>query len=108
VAKSAKEKCLVLYIDESAHDCLRIQMAVGGSEGVQPVRNLSDPEQLLASLQDTSNETDPVNFTMSDLLDLDVSNRDKPGFEVLNWLQTQPFQNVLVMVLASSEWRRHH
>ena len=103
MAKLAKERYMVLMVDDSDDDCLLIKMAVGRAERLHFIGSVSDGEELVEYLSGTGKFADRVQFPLPDLLLLDLMMPRKNGFEVLKWLQTQPFNDMLVVVLSGSE-----
>ena len=94
---------MVLMVDDSEDDCLLIKMAVGRAERLHFIGSISDGEELVEYLSGTGKFADRVQFPLPDLLLLDLMMPRKNGFEVLKWLQTQPFEDMLVVVLSGSE-----
>jgi CheY-like chemotaxis protein len=102
MAKLSKEKYLILMVDDSADDCLLIRMAVGNAGRLHFIGSVSDGEELMAYLQGSGQYSDRIRFPIPDLLLLDLMMPRKNGFEVLKWLQTQPFEDMIVVVLSGS------
>src|SRR5438552_4753886 len=94
---------MVLMVDDSEDDCLLIKMAVGRAERLHFIGSISDGEELVEYLSGTGKFADRVQFPLPDLLLLDLMMQRKNGFEVLKWLQTQPFEDMVVIVLSGSE-----
>lgn len=106
MAKLAKEKYLVLMVDDSADDCLLIKMAIGKADRLRFIGSVSDGEELVSYLTGKEEYGDRQRYPLPDMLLLDLKMPRKNGFEVLEWLQSQPFENMTVVVLSGSE--QHH
>ena len=103
MAKLSKERYLILMVDDSEDDCLLIKMAVGSAERLHFIGCVSDGEELVAYLQGHGLYGDRIKFPLPDLLLLDLMMPRKNGFEVLEWLQSQPFEDMVVVVLSGSD-----
>src|SRR6266404_930841 len=102
MAKLSKEKYLVLMVDDSEDDCLLIKIALGKAERLSFIGSVADGEELVAYFQGEGEYADRVAFPLPDLLLLDLVMPRKNGFEVLEWLQTQPFEDMIVVVLSGA------
>ena len=103
MAKLSKEKYLVLMVDDSADDCRSIKMALGQADRLNFIGSITDGDELVAYLQGDGPYADRVRFPIPDLLLLDLMMPRKNGFEVLEWLQSQPFDNMIVVALSGSD-----
>jgi CheY-like chemotaxis protein len=103
MAKLSKEKYLVLMVDDSEDDCLLIKMAVGKAERLSFIGSVADGDELVAYFQGEGEFADRVKFPLPDLLLLDLMMPRKNGFEVLEWMQSQPFDDMIVVVLTGSD-----
>jgi CheY-like chemotaxis protein len=100
MAKLAKEKFLVLLVDDAGSDCLSIQLPEAQGRHLSFMGNMSDGHDLIACLRKTA-EAERVPVLLSDLLLLGLLLPRKDGFEVLRWLQSQPFEGLTVVVLQN-------
>ena len=105
MAKRSKEKYLVLMVDDSEDDCLLIKMALGKADRLSFIGSVSDGEELVAYFEGQGPYRDRTRFPLPDLLMLDLMMPRKNGFEVLQWLQSQPFDDMVVVVLSGSDER---
>ena len=103
MAKLSKEKYLVLMVDDSEDDSLLIKIAMSKADRLNFIGCLADGEELVAYFQGEGEYADRVKFPLPDLLLLDLMMPRKNGFEVLEWLQSQPFDDMIVVVLSGSE-----
>src|ERR1041384_2088196 len=105
MAKLAKEKYLVLMVDDSEDDCLLIKMAIGRADRLHFIGSVSDGEELVSYLTGKEQYAAGSRYPLPDMLLLDLKMPRKNGFEVLEWLQSQPIQDMTVVVLSGSEQR---
>jgi CheY-like chemotaxis protein len=103
MAKLSNEKYLVLMVDDSEDDCLLIRRALGKADRLRFIGSVSDGEELVSYLTGKDEYSDRQRFPLPDMLLLDLKMPRKNGFEVLEWLQSQPFENIVVVVLSGSE-----
>ncbi len=105
MAKLSSEKYLVLMVDDSEDDCVLIKRAIGKADRLRYTGSVSDGEELVSYLSGKDDYGDRQRFPLPDMLLLDLKMPRKNGFEVLEWLQSQPFENMVVVVLSGSEQR---
>jgi len=105
MAKLAKEKYLVLMVDDSEDDCLLIKMAIGKADRLRFIGSVSDGEELVSYLSGKEQYADRQRYPLPDMLLLDLKMPRKNGFEVLQWLQSQPIEDMTVVVLSGSDQR---
>jgi CheY-like chemotaxis protein len=103
MAKKATEKFLVLMVDDSDNDCLMIQMAMSEAERLRFIGSVPNGEEVMAYMKGAGKYSDRNNFPMPDMMLLDLNMPRKSGFEVLEWLKSQPFDDMVVVVLSGSE-----
>jgi CheY-like chemotaxis protein len=103
VARLAKEKYLVLMVDDSEDDCLLIKMAVSKAQRLSFIGSVSDGEEVVSYLNGEGKYADREKFPVPDMLLLDLMMPRKNGFEVLEWLRQQPFDDMVVVVLSGSD-----
>jgi CheY-like chemotaxis protein len=103
MAKKATEKFLVLMVDDSDDDCLMIQMAMSEAERLRFIGSVPNGEEVMAYMKGAGKYSDRNHFPMPDMMLLDLNMPRKSGFEVLEWLKSQPFDDMVVVVLSGSE-----
>src|SRR5215468_4192600 len=101
MAKLSKEKYLILIVEDS-ENCRLIRIAMSDAGRVQFIGCVSDEKELVACLQGRGKFADQVRLPIFDLLSLELLAPRSTGFEVLDWLQTQPFDDLIVVVLSGA------
>jgi len=104
MAKLSKEKYMVLSVDDSAGDPLSIRMAVGKSDRLNFLGSVSDGKELVAYLQGAGKYADRERFPVPEPMFFDWSVRRDEGVKVLEWLQNQPFDDTIVVVLSGPSY----
>src|SRR5437588_6873838 len=102
MAKRAKEKYLVLMVDDSEDDCLLIQMALRQAERLRFIGSVPDGEEVVAYLKGSGKYADREQYPVPDMMLLDLKMPRKTGFEDLEWLNSQTFDDMDVMVVTGS------
>jgi len=90
-------------VDDSEDDCLLLKMAVSRTERLHFIGSVSDGEEVVAYLNGTGKYADREEYPLPDMLLLDLMMPRKTGFEVLDWLRQQPFEDMVVVVLSGSD-----
>src|SRR5262249_49374578 len=102
-----KENFLVLMADDSEGDRMLFKHALGRADRLQLIGELTDGQQVVAYLKGTGAFANRAEFPVPDLLLLDLKMPRKDGFEVLEWLRTQSFDKMIVVVLTDSMHPEH-
>ncbi len=97
MASLSKDRYLVLFVDDSRPDCLFVRLAVGESERLNFIGDVCNSTDSMTSVQGA--EEPSVKIPWADLLQMDFLMPRRRGVEVLDWLQSQPFKDLVVMVL---------
>jgi len=103
MAKLSEEKFLVLMVDDSEDDCLLLKMALSRTDRLNFVGSLSDGEELVSYLTGKEKYSNRDQYPVPDMLLLDLMMPRKNGFEVLEWLRGQSFEEMVVVVLSGSD-----
>lgn len=102
MARLSKEKYLLLVVNDAAEDCLLINVAMGGSDRLHFIGKVWEEEDLVTPVPGEGVETGSVRLGLPELLQFSFMVPRTKGMEVLEWLQNQPFQDMIVMVLSNS------
>ena len=103
MARSHKSKYLVLLADDSEDDGLLLEMAFGRLDRLRLLARMGDGEQTIAYLNGDGKYADRRKYPFPDLLLLDLKMPRMDGFQVLEWLKTHPFPDLVVSVLSGSD-----
>lgn len=103
MARAQKAQYLVLLADDSEEDGLLLEMAFGGLERLRLLPRMADGHQTIAYLNGDGKYADRRKYPFPDLLLLDLKMPRMDGFEVLEWLKTHPFPELVVSVLSGSD-----
>lgn len=105
MARADIAEVLVLAADDSADDYALIEHGFRKMERIRLIGRVGDGAEVMAYLNGEGKYTDRQLFPFPDLLLLDLKMPGIDGFEVLRWLQTQSFPELVVIVLSGSERR---
>jgi DNA-binding NarL/FixJ family response regulator len=95
--------CRIVIADDSEDDLFLFRRALKRiSVPLELLAELSDGEQVLAYLKGQGYYADRDRFPLPNLLILDIKMPRTNGLEVLEWLQTQHFPGMKVIMLSSS------
>jgi two-component system response regulator len=98
------QKCIysVLLADDSDNDRFLMRRALRNHPRLTVVGEVCDGTEVIEYLSRSRACKDAWKYPFPDLLLLDLKMQFKNGFEVLQWLQTQKFKELLVVVLSGS------
>src|SRR3974390_1629721 len=97
-----KKKCAILLADDSEDDRFFIRKAIGQNPRFVLVGEVQDGEEAIAYLSGKGNYGKRAEHPFPDVLLLDLKMPRKTGHEVLQWLQTQSFEQLRVIVVSGS------
>ena len=103
----AKDVYFVLIADDSADDRFLLKTAMRHTSRLQVIGEVADGEEVIAYLKGEGDFADRKRFPLPDLLLLDLKMPQTDGFEVLEWLGTQSFEGLSVVVLTDSVQTDH-
>jgi CheY-like chemotaxis protein len=98
----SKEKYRVLLVDDSDADRYFLRRALRDNERLGVVAEVEDGDEAIAYLRGDGRFNDRQKFPFPDLVILDLKMPRITGYEVLEWLQTQSFDELRVAVLSGS------
>jgi CheY-like chemotaxis protein len=92
----------VILLAEDSQDDVTLFLKVMRKSGLNnPVALVRDGEEAIAYLKGAGEFADREKFPMPEILMLDLKMPKMNGFQVLEWIQTQPhLKNLLVVVLS--------
>src|SRR5256885_5222922 len=103
MARAQKTQYLVLLADDSEDDGLLLEMAFGGLDRLRLLPRMGDGHQTIAYLNGDGKYADRRKYPFPDLLLLDLKMPRMDGFQVLEWLRSHPFPDLVVSVLSGSD-----
>lgn len=94
----------VLVIEDEQNDVLLLQRAFKKSNVVNPLRLIEDGETAMAYLSGSGEYSDRGRFPLPIVVLLDIKLPRMSGFEILEWIKSQPdLSSIPVVVLTSSK-----
>jgi CheY-like chemotaxis protein len=97
-----KETYAVLLVDDSEDDRLFLRLALRNNPRLVIVAEVCDGEDAISYLSGQGQFYDRERFPIPDVMLLDLKMPRKTGYDVLKWLQTQAFQDLVVIVISGS------
>jgi CheY-like chemotaxis protein len=102
VSKNQKETYRVLVVDDSDDDRFFLRRSIQSDSRLTIVAEVCNGEDAIAYLSGRTVFSDREKFPFPDLMLLDLKMPRKNGYEVLQWLRTQKFERLVVVVLSGS------
>lgn len=107
MSTDANEPYRVLVADDSADDRFLLKQAMARTKQMVIIAEASTGVEAINYLKGHAPYDDRTKHPLPHLLLLDLKMPLKDGFAVLEWLRTQAFQELLVVVLTDSMWPEH-
>jgi CheY-like chemotaxis protein len=100
----SKDQPVILIADDSENDVMMLRRAFVQSGVEVPMQVVNDGEEAIAYLNGDGGFANRDEFPLPDLLLLDLKMPRKNGFDVLEWIRSQPtLAQMRVVVLTSSD-----
>lgn len=101
---AGRDQPVVLIAEDNENDVAMLRRAFRQASITAPIQYVSDGEQAIAYLKGEGKFGRRAEFPLPDLLLMDLKMPRKNGFDVLEWLRTQPsLSHLRVVVLTTSE-----
>lgn len=101
---SSHKQKIILVAEDNEDDVVLLQRAFRQARLTHPIRVVEDGAEAIAYLQGERQFADRTQYPMPDLLLLDLKMPNKDGFEVMEWIRTQPaLRHLFIVVVATSE-----
>jgi CheY-like chemotaxis protein len=98
------EDMVILLVEDREDDVILIRRALLQAKIHNPFFVVGDGEQALSYLQGLGKYADRAQFPLPDLVLLDLKLPRVDGFEILQWVRSQPaFKTLRIIVLTSSQ-----
>jgi CheY-like chemotaxis protein len=100
-------KATILLVEDEPSDVFLMKRALKSAQIPNPLQVARDGQEAIHYLSGVDKFADRTQFPIPSIIFLDLKLPYKNGFEVLNWIRTQPhLETTLVMVLTSSSEER--
>ena len=97
------ERQTILLVDDSENDLALMGMAFKKAEFNNPLQEVHNGEEAIAYLKGEGPYSDRNKFPLPAVMLLDLNMPMKNGFDVLDWVRTQPaFQRLSITILTAS------
>jgi CheY-like chemotaxis protein len=100
-------KYKVLVADDSVEDQQITQFVLRNDPHFQISTCVSNGDQVIAYFKGWYAFADRVRYPLPDILLLDMDMPYRDGFEVLRWLKSHPQDNLITVMLTSSDLEEH-
>ena len=98
-------KATLLYVEDDENDLLFLKRALEKSGSSFLLQHVGDGRAAMAYLSGSKPYADQEQFPVPDLVLLDINLPLVSGFEVLQWLRSQPRFHTLPVIIFSSSGR---
>jgi len=102
MARPQNNAYTILIADDSDDDRFFLRKAIERFPRFKIIGEVTDGQEAISYLSGQADFADRRKYPLPDLLLLDLKMPRKNGFEVLQWLRTQSFPALLVVVLSGS------
>ncbi|HEX3720755.1 MAG TPA: response regulator [Verrucomicrobiae bacterium] len=93
----------ILLVDDSDNDLDLMRIAFGKAKFTNPLQAVHNGEEAIAYLKGEGVYSDRSQYPLPAVILLDLNMPRKSGFDVLNWVRTQPkLKRVCIIILTAS------
>src|ERR1700679_3895436 len=93
---------VILLVEDDPNDVFLMQRALKRAEITNPLQVATDGQQAIDYLSGTGKFSDRTQYPLPDLIFLDLKLPYKSGFDVLEWIRSQPaLASTSVIILTS-------
>jgi CheY-like chemotaxis protein len=97
-----KKESTILLVDDSEDDRLFMRRALRKNPQLTIIWEASNGEEVIAYLSGQGLFNDRQKYPIPEVLILDLKMPRKTGYDVLEWLQTQSFNDLIIIVVSGS------
>jgi len=92
----------ILLVEDDPNDVFLMKRALKGSEIRNPLQLATNGQEAIDYLSGAGKFANRTEFPLPDLVFLDLKLPYKSGFEVLEWIRSQPALDTMVVVILTS------